>query len=44
MKYELTKVEPLKLNNFKLYDNYINDVLPIFDKDQFKEKDKNTLF
>jgi len=44
IKYELTTVESLKLNNFKLYGNYINDVLPIIDKEKFKEKDKNTLF
>ena len=44
IKYELTTVESLKLNNFKLYGNYINDVLPIIDKEKFKEKDKDTLF
>ena len=42
--YKLEKIEPLKIENFKLYGDFIKDVIPIKDKEIFKEKDKGSLF
>ena len=42
--YTISSVPPLKINNFKLYDKYIENVKIIKNKDFFKKREKNSLF